>query len=368
MKAVVRKLKNKYELSIEYRDKLTDKRRFKRVNLFDSYDEALIEKEKLNKDIINSIIDEDYLKPKIYNLNKYIINSIEKEHKRGMKESTYYSYINTFNTHIKNEIGEIIIDRINSDMLQAYIDSKAEKYSKSTVNIILSIVKKGFNEAILKNILSTDITIPIKVWGRSEKSSAKSNYLSTEDLKILIEKSKGTELCLQILLAVTLGLRASEVLGLKWSCVDLGANTIYIENISSINSKGKKVIKNTTKNGNTVKFEIPEILKQELIEYKRKWNNRYNESDLLFNYKNNPVSVASLSSKFKRFANKLGYNITFHGLRHSCSTMLFEQGFTIEQISKILNHKNKATTDKVYIHLSQSTINKSTNTINRLFA
>lgn len=40
--------------------------------------------------------------------------------------------------------------------------------------------------------------------------------------------------------------------------------------------------------------------------------------------------------------------ITAHGLRHLCATLLLEEGFPIESISKILGHASPAITFSVY--------------------
>jgi integrase len=51
--------------------------------------------------------------------------------------------------------------------------------------------------------------------------------------------------------------------------------------------------------------------------------------------------------------------ITFHGLRHSCATLLIREGMleaerepiTLLQVSRFLGHRSVTTTEKTYIHL-----------------
>jgi integrase len=41
----------------------------------------------------------------------------------------------------------------------------------------------------------------------------------------------------------------------------------------------------------------------------------------------------------------------FHRLRHSCASLLFEQGRNIAQVSKWLGHADPAFTLRTYVHL-----------------
>ncbi|MCG0276774.1 MAG: hypothetical protein L5655_11605 [Thermosediminibacteraceae bacterium] len=52
-----------------------------------------------------------------------------------------------------------------------------------------------------------------------------------EQVKQLLEVAKGTELEVLIALAVGLGLSRGEILGLKWSNVDLKAGTLTISKV-----------------------------------------------------------------------------------------------------------------------------------------
>ena len=53
--------------------------------------------------------------------------------------------------------------------------------------------------------------------------------LTVEQLNVLINKSRGTKIYLFILFAGVMGLRKSEILGLKYSDVDFLQKTIHIQ-------------------------------------------------------------------------------------------------------------------------------------------
>ncbi|MDR1014756.1 MAG: site-specific integrase [Coriobacteriales bacterium] len=54
---------------------------------------------------------------------------------------------------------------------------------------------------------------------------------------------------------------------------------------------------------------------------------------------------------FKRFIAACGHpELSFHGLRHTCGTLLLEEGVDIKTIADILGHSNVSTTANIYLH------------------
>lgn len=157
---------------------------------------------------------------------------------------------------------------------------------------------------------------------------------------------------LQVLLSATLGLRISEVLGLKWSNISLKDKTLTVKNIITKNKNGKLIVQPYPKNRKITTLLIPDILYKELKYYKDVWERKYkNEKRLLFVDKNlDIVSTSNLSMKFKRYCRKKGVEATFHDLRHSFATYLYEQNVNLDAISRQLNHSSVNITEKKYLH------------------
>ena len=53
--------------------------------------------------------------------------------------------------------------------------------------------------------------------------------------------------------------------------------------------------------------------------------------------------------------------ITFHGLRHSCASLLLAKGIPMKEIQDWLGHSTYSTT--IYAHLEKDTKNKSANVL-----
>ena len=50
--------------------------------------------------------------------------------------------------------------------------------------------------------------------------------------------------------------------------------------------------------------------------------------------------------------------ITFHGLRHSCASLLLAKGIPMKEIQDWLGHSTYSTTANIYAHLEKDTKNK----------
>ena len=60
-------------------------------------------------------------------------------------------------------------------------------------------------------------------------------------------------------------------------------------------------------------------------------------------------------------------NITFHGLRHTYATRLFEKGISPKIIQEALGHSNISITLNIYTHISEKLKEDTGDKINYLF-
>ena len=106
-----------------------------------------------------------------------------------------------------------------------YNDLEAEGLSPRSVQYIHTNLKaclKYFNKMqVLSNNQADFATVPRQV-------KAKNDYYTEQEVRALLEKTKGTDIYLEILLAVGIGLRRGEVLSLTWKDVDFSKGILNI--------------------------------------------------------------------------------------------------------------------------------------------
>lgn len=149
------------------------------------------------------------------------------------------------------------------------------------------------------------------------------------------------------------GLRASEVVSLRWEDIDFEAGSIQI-----INSDHHQ-----TKSGEDRIIPI----RKPLIPILRRWHQNQNapSSGFVFPSVKNPkmstrMCKGAVSKTFKKFIRLAGLPETrnLHGLRHTCATELIKKNLALPLVKDFLGHKSLKVT-LIYLHLDKSDLKKA---------
>ena len=157
-------------------------------------------------------------------------------------------------------------------------------------------------------------------------------------------------------LALFLGLRRSEILGLRESDVDIIKGLIYVHNTRH-RVNGEDVEQTTKTKRSTRVLALPDILMIDiarLLEIHRQF--QYEKTDYLIQDGfGNPLGGQALASRLERLEKKKGLpHVTLHGLRHTYASLLNAQGVDMAMISRELGHSNQTTTANLYTHIFKS--------------
>lgn len=160
-------------------------------------------------------------------------------------------------------------------------------------------------------------------------------------------------------------MRIGEVLAIKWKDLDFINNIIYIDNAITqviefdmdFNVKNRKTVISDTKTAASVRqVPMPDILKKSLLRWHRerkqleekKGISFTSPEDLVFaNDEGKLRTYSGTRSMFMRLMSSSGldkYNIHFHSIRHTYSSMLFEAHENPKIIQQLLGHKDVTTT------------------------
>lgn len=286
------------------------------------------------------------------------------ESKEKIKSSSYKRYYDLIQQHLKNDIGKIRINNLNSKVVNKYINNKLQNgrldktggLSHNTVYDICNILKQVFKD---NNIEIDMIKVSKKVGvGKSLYSNEKDN---------LIEKLNNinTEVSLGILLSLMLGIRESEVCGIRWCDIDLKNKIIQINHIvsrvKSFNTRNKtKLILSTPKTEESKRIlPIPDKIYDKLLTFKSK----HNSDCFLLTGKTNFMDPRTFYNKYKRILDVIELDYTFHDLRHTFATNCIDIGIDYKSLMELLGHSNITTTMNIYVH---PTMNTKRNFINKL--
>jgi integrase len=176
--------------------------------------------------------------------------------------------------------------------------------------------------------------------------------------------------------ALSLGLRAGEVLGLQWNDIDFDRATLRVT--GAIQRLRGKLVRSSTKTSASARaLDIPPILLRHLqrrqvqqADERERAAEQWAEHGLVFTTRRGtPIDPRSLTRDFKRVLKKAGLpqTIRFHDLRHSCATLLIAQGVHPRVVMEILRHTQISTTMNTYAHVLPRLQRDATAKIEELF-
>lgn len=162
-------------------------------------------------------------------------------------------------------------------------------------------------------------------------------------------------------LAVHCGLRAGELLALKWEDVDLDAGKLAVRHSLS-ETKEKGHIFEAPKNGKGRNIKLTtgatEALKRHRkrqLEERMRLAGLYEDHGLVFpNQTGKTMNVKNLTARsYKPLLKRAGLPATvrLHDLRHTCATVLLSRGVHPKLVQELLGHKNISITLDTYSHV-----------------
>jgi Phage integrase family. len=254
------------------------------------------------------------------------------------------------------------------------LDGKEGPLSDSSIEYHYRVLNNIFNFAVEMQFIKES---PLKNVPAPKRRPKKVEVYTLEETQKLLECLNNEPLHWQIVikLAVTTGMRRSELFGLEFKHFDYENRIVHVEQALTYTKDGGFQIHEIKKgNGEANKRDIvisealiPDIKKLELLRKKERlaatkplWRDgKYNF--LLAHENGKPYNPSSIKNWWKRFIKRhnLKY-INIHALRHTSATLLINQGVHAKIISERLGHADIQTTMNIYGHFLRQADEKAT--------
>ncbi|QGQ97568.1 site-specific integrase [Paenibacillus psychroresistens] len=345
-------------------DPTTGRRKQKKYGGFTNHEDAYMNLTGMKNDQHKGI----YLEPSRMPLKQWLLQWLD-EKELSLKSVTLQSYRARINLIIKF-IGGIELNQVNKDLIHNFykelklsavtkiINDKTSTYklSSRTIYDTHKVLKMALSQAYKDDIIPKNISFQLV----SPKVNKK-NYkvLKPEEVKpFLIGASDDPFFCI-FYLAITIGLRQAEILGLKWNDIDFHRLTMRITRTLDNEDEENSVSDGTKSSAGTRPIEIDNeiilvLLKQKgkVEQDKKLHGDLYQDLDLVcptgFGTPVNPSNLRRSLNKIIK-ATKIT-KITFHELRHSFATHSLIAGVDVKILSLILGHSSTRITQDIYQH------------------
>lgn len=159
---------------------------------------------------------------------------------------------------------------------------------------------------------------------------------SGEDIEKILEAAKGTKIELPVLLAIWLGLRASEIIGITWDSIE--GKTLHIKQ-AIVDGENGPVVKTTKTYSGNRKIRVPDYILS-LIEAQPK------KDEYVIH-----MSGQGIYSAFCRLCKKNGLpHYRFHDLRHANASVMLALGIPDKYAMERMGHATNNMLKTVYQH------------------
>lgn len=168
------------------------------------------------------------------------------------------------------------------------------------------------------------------------------------------------------------GLRCGESRGLKWKDVNLTKNILSVKRqvIQHPNEDGTNYVLSDPKTPKSIRtIPICATLSISLKKYQQSLidNNIYDNENFVFGDGNLPLSEHYILKRKKRNTELSGVKyIRTHDFRHSCASLLINNGANVTMVARYLGHSQIDETLNTYSHMFPSALNDVLNIINDL--
>lgn len=359
MRGHIRKRGSGYQIIVDIgRDPLTNKRKQKSIGGFKTKKEA----EKALAEMIAKVEKGEYFEAENITLKEYLDKWIKAYCETNFAPKTLKSYKEMIEWYILPKLGHVDIQKIKPLHIQEFYKICMDEYNLSgtTTRYIHTILHTAFKHAVKWQLLLNNPTDAVEPPKRNKN---KFSVLTANEIEILLNSLKGSSLYYPTLIAISTGMRRGEILGLRWSDIDLKYGYIYIENqLQRINKKFELVPTKTAKSKR--KIAIPQLLINELkelrkqqLENKLALGSAYCDLNFVCCKANGePYDPDYISRHFMRVMERISkqYNIPdvrFHDLRHSHATLLLKEGTHPKIVSERLGHSQIGITLDTYSHV-----------------
>ncbi|WP_077596024.1 tyrosine-type recombinase/integrase [Oceanobacillus kimchii] len=279
-------------------------------------------------------------------------------------------------THIRNEFGDIAMQKISKKAYQDVLDKLANKFSTNYVSSIHSSANMVFSYAkenkLIKDILTNDIKLPKKkktVSDLEKGDSIKEKFLEKEELEEFLTAAKNEgldgDLLTFTLLAYT-GLRVGEMVALKWSDIDFDNQTLTVfrtyYNPTNNKTKYTLLTPKTETSHRTITIDklvidLLQLHKQEQDIIKNDNKPFYIDNNFIFaTNEGYPKTIKAISIRLQRLLKKtkIKKDVTPHSFRHTHTSLLIEANVHIKEIQERLGHSDINTTMDIYAHMTKN--------------
>jgi integrase len=296
----------------------------------------------------------------------------------NVREGTAVAYRQKIELHVKPVLGAVRLDKLTARQLDELFRAKSHQLAPQSVAHIRTVLHTALRKAVKYELIArnpVDLTEPISV------QQYDATFLTPEQARAFLAATAGDRLEALYSVALSLGLRQGEALGLRWAEVDLERRTLTVRaTLQRHVGKGLVLCEPKTKRSRRT-IPLPNMAVRPLRAQRARQNAErlragalWIDHDLVFTtLQGRPLSASHVvHSSFRAVCDRAGVaygtrerkGLRFHDLRHSAATLLLAQGIPQRVVMEILGHTRQSTTER-YMHVAAALMTDAARAMDR---
>ena len=272
---------------------------------------------------------------------------------------TFRGYEHLVRLHILPTLGRVRLAKLNPQHVHSLITHKAQegRLAPRTIQYMHSVLRAALNQALRWRMVHYNAAAMVSA-PRGTRLEAK--VLTPEEARQLLDALRGNRLEALYSVALALGLRQGEALGLMWSDVDLDAGILRVRRAAQrIPHCGTQLVETKTARSRRTLVLPPVVISALYAHRGRQALERlaagpdWVDLDLVFPSRLGTLADGpNITHRFRRLLENAGLPpMRFHDLRHACASLLLVQGVHPRVVMETLGHSQISLTMNTYSHV-----------------
>ncbi len=292
----------------------------------------------------------------------YLAWWLENVTRSTVRPATWASYEELVRIHLRPAFEKVPLSKLTPQHVRSFLNERlATGLSTRRVQYIHAILRAALNTAVKDQLLVRNAAAIVKPPRVIEKEV---QPLTQEEARRFLKSIQGNRLEALFTVAISIGLRQGEALGLRWSDVDFEAGTLRIryalQRLKERKASGFHLVEPKTKQSRRT-IAIPKLTVSALAAHKAQqaqerqlagsaWHTpvltcegaSVEVDDLVFITRfGNPFHASTITHRFQALLTRAGIgHHRFHDLRHTAATLLAIQGVHPRAIQAALGWEN----------------------------
>jgi integrase len=269
-------------------------------------------------------------------------------------------YRNVVNLYLVPTLGPIRIGRLApADVSRMLADLESGGYAPETRRLARAVLRRALRRAEQEGIVGRNVA---QIADGPKVPRREGRTLSPDQARAFLGAVKGDRLEAAYVIALALGLRRGELLGIAWRDMELDGPTPLIRiHRQLLRLQGKGVVLSDLKTaGSRRTLHLSEPVVSVLRAHAARQDHERrsariwrNPAELVFTTTiGTPLDPEAFGKTVPKICKSVGLgHWSMHELRHSCASLMLAMGVPLEVVSDVLGHASIRVTMDVYGHL-----------------